>query len=288
MKKNEPTLKKQVSLSVSVSMFISLVLIVSFLLLGGYFIFGQERYMLDESESPKFKLAKQLFQKGQQLLLKEKYDNAIKPFKECLEIFPKYAHADYYLAQIYYKNGNFLQALEHIEKAKDNYDYLSKLGVNTHLEYLERLRTQRMELQEKIRDMETQLERIRARNPNPDVPNPEAEELKSQITTAEHSIRMIDDRLRSPVPDQTKMPADYYYHHGNILFKLKRFGDAFDQYLEAVKTDPCHANALTNLANLKFMARKYQDALSYLDKVEKCGSKVNPKFKEAILKAMGK
>jgi hypothetical protein len=34
------------------------------------------------------------------------------------------------------------------------------------------------------------------------------------------------------------------------------------------------------------MAREYKDALSYLDKVEKCGGKVNLKFKEAILKAM--
>ena len=284
MKKNEPTLKKQVSVSVSMS----LVLIVSFLLIGGHFIFGQQRYMLSESEAPKFKLAKQLFQKGQQLLLKEKYDKAVKPFKECLKIFPKFAHADYYLAQIFYKNADFLGALVHIEKAKENYDYLSKLGVNTHLEYLDRLRAQKMELQDSIREMETRLERIRARNPNPNVPNPEAEEIKSQITTAKHSIRMIDDRLRSPVPDPTKMPADYYYHHGNILFKLKRYSDAFDQYLEAVKTDPCHVNALTNLANLKFMARKYQEALSYLEKAEKCGGKVNPKFKEAILKAMGK
>jgi tetratricopeptide (TPR) repeat protein len=261
---------------------------VSFLLIGGHFIFGQQRYMLNESEAPKFKLAKQLFQKGQQLLLKEKYDKAVKPFKECLKIFPKYAHADYYLAQISYKNADFLGALAHIEKAKENYDYLSRLGVNTQLEYLDRLRYQQTELQERIRELEQNLSRHRARNPNPDAPDPYAEELKSQINSAQHSLRMIEDRLRSPVPDETKMPADYYYHHGNILFKLKRYGDAFDQYLEAVKTDPCHVNGLTNLANLKFMARKYQDALSYLEKVEKCGGKVNPKFKEAILKAMGK
>jgi tetratricopeptide (TPR) repeat protein len=279
IKKSNPKSTKQVTISVS------LVLIVLCLLMGGYFIFGQQRYMLNESEAPKFKLAKQLFQKGQQLLLKEKYNKAIKPFKECLEIFPKYAHADYYLAQIFYKNGNFLQALEHIEKAKENYDYLSKLGVNTQLEYLDNLRTQRMELQERIMDMKARLERLKGRG-NPMSNSPEIKELEAQIASAEHSIRMIDERLRKPIPDETKMPADYYYHHGNILFKLKRYGDAFNQYLEATKTDSCHINALTNLANLKFMARKYQDALSYLENAEKCGGKVNPKFKEAILKAM--
>jgi tetratricopeptide (TPR) repeat protein len=277
MKKSNPKVRKEVSISV--------VLIVSFLLMGGYFIFGQQRYMLNESEAPKFKLAKQLFQKGQQLLLKEKYNKAVKPFRECLKIFPKFAHADYYLAQISYRNGNFLQALEHIEKAKENYDYLSKLGVNTQLEYLASLRDQKMELRERIMDMKARLERLKGRG-NPMAYAAQIAELEAQINSAEHSIRMIDERLRKPIPDETKMPADYYYHHGNILFKLKRYGDAFNQYLESAKTDPCHINALTNLANLKFMARKYQDALSYLDKAKKCGGKVNPKFKEAILKAM--
>jgi len=279
IKKNNPKSKKQVTISVP------LVLIVFFLLMGGYFIFGQQRYMLNEGEAPKFKLAKQLFQKGQQLLLKEKYNKAIKPFKECLKIFPKFAHADYYLAQISYKNGDFLGALVHIETAKENYDYLSKLGVNTQLEYFDRLRSQKMELKERLTDMKARLDRLLARG-NPMAYAAQIAELRAQIASAEQSIRMIDDRLRKPIPDEAKMPADYYYHHGNILFKLKRYGDAFSQYLEAVKTDPCHINSLTNLANLKFMARKYQDALSYLEKAEKCGGKVNPKFKEAILAAM--
>jgi tetratricopeptide (TPR) repeat protein len=287
MKKNEPTLKKQVPLSVSGSVSILLVLMVSILLFAGHLVLGQQRYILNESEAPKFKLAKQLFQKGQQLLLKEKYDKAVKPFKECLKIFPKFAHADYYLAQIYYKFTDFIKALEHIERAKENYDYLSKLGVNTQLEYFDSLRSQKMELQERIRDMKARLDRLRGRG-NPMAYASQIAELEAQIASAEHSISMIDDRLRKPIPDEAKMPADYYYHHGNILFKLKRYGDAFSQYSEAVKTDPCHVNALTNLANLKFMARKYQDALSCLEKAEKCGGKVNPKFKEAIIKAMKK
>ena len=279
IKKNNPKSKKQVTVSVP------LVLIVFCLLTGGYLIFGQHRYVLNESEAPKFKLAKQLFQKGQQLLLKKKYNKAVKPFKGCLKIFPKFAHADYYLAQIFYKNENFLQALEHIEKAKENYDYLSKLGVNTQLEYLDRLRSQRMTLRERLTDMKARLERLKARG-NSMTYAPEIAELEAQVASAEHSLRQIDERLRKPIPDEAKMPGDYYYHHGNILFKLKRYGDAFSQYSEAVKTDPCHINALTNLANLKFMARKYQDALSYLEKAEKCGGKVNPKFKETIIKAM--
>jgi tetratricopeptide (TPR) repeat protein len=279
IKKSNPNVRKKVSIPV--------VLIGSFLLMGGYLLFAQQRYMLNESEAPKFKLAKQLFQKGQQLLLKEKYNKAVKPFKGCLKIFPKFAHADYYLAQISYKNENFLQALEHIEKAKENYDYLSKLGVNAQLEYLDRLRTQKMELQERLRDMKARLDRLRGRG-NPMAYASQIAELEAQIASAEHTLHQIDERLRKPIPDEAKMPADYYYHHGNILFKLKRYGDAFSQYSEAVKTDPCHINSLSNLANLKFMARKYQDALSCLEKAEKCGGKVNPKFKEALIKAMKK
>jgi tetratricopeptide (TPR) repeat protein len=114
------------------------------------------------------------------------------------------------------------------------------------------------------------------------------QELKNKIERARIDIERIDSKLKEPIPSVSEMPADYHYLYGNILFKFKRFADSFNSYLEAVRVNPCHVNALNNLANLKFMARKYKDALAYLEKAEQCGGKVNLKFREAILKAMGK
>ena len=43
-----------------------------------------------------------------------------------------------------------------------------------------------------------------------------------------------------------------------------------------------------NLANLYYMAKQYQKARDHLSKAEENGAEVNPKFKQAILKALEK
>jgi tetratricopeptide (TPR) repeat protein len=69
---------------------------------------------------------------------------------------------------------------------------------------------------------------------------------------------------------------------------LKKYSEALNRYLETVKTDPTHGSAYNNLANLYYMARKYQQALFYLQKAESCGAKINPRFKQTLYKAMRK
>jgi len=79
-----------------------------------------------------------------------------------------------------------------------------------------------------------------------------------------------------------------YYIHGNILFKLQKFEQARDQYLEAIKTDPRHPGAYNNLINMCYMAKSYEAALKFLNQAEANGVQLNPKLKEAVLKAAGK
>ena len=280
MKKDNSKLKKQVSQSV--------VLIVFFLLIGGHFLSGQKRFMLNQRDALKFKMAKQHLQKGQALLNKEKYKKAEKALRRCIEVFPKFSHAYYYLSQIFYKKANYQQALEHIEKARKNYKFIADYWVNSQLEHKELLKEEKRKLKELIMDLEKQLSDLDFRIMSAEAKQTQRQMLQHRIDTSKNTIIKIDDRLREPIPSVSEMPAEYHYLYGNILFKFKRFGDSFNQYLEAIRVNPCYVDALNNLANLKFMARKYKDALSYLEKAEKCGGKVNPKFKEAILKAMGK
>lgn len=264
-----------------------LVLIVFILvfLFSTHFGFGQKRFMLDQNEAHKFKLAKQLYQKGQQLFLKGKYVKAEKAFRECLEKFPNYSEADYYMSQICYKKNDFLLALQHINNAKKNYKFMSDLGVSTQLEYMDSLRKQKQELEEDLRNMKQQLSSGHFKG---GAFSSTPTELQGKIASAEKSLLQINERLKNPIPTTAEMPADYYYIHGNIFFKLKKYKESLDQYLQTVKVNPNHGNAYNNLANLNYMARRYQRALYYLEKAESCGTKVNPKFREAIYKAMGK
>jgi tetratricopeptide (TPR) repeat protein len=90
------------------------------------------------------------------------------------------------------------------------------------------------------------------------------------------------------VQKEEEIPADYFYLHGNIFFKIKRYKEAHEQYQEAIKINPKHGNAYNNLANLYYIAKQYQKALDCLNLAEAHGAKINPEFKKAILKAIEK
>ncbi len=276
---------KKNSLAVTRQLRLFLIVFIFAFLFGTHFSFSQKRFMLDQNEAQKFKLAKQLYQKGQQLFLKGKFKKAEEALNDCLEKFPKYSDADYYMSQICYKKEDFQLALQHIEKAKENYKFMADLGVSTQLEYLDSLRKQKQDLEENLRNMKQQLA---DGNFKGGAFSSTRTELQGKIASAEKSLIQIEERVRNPIPTEAQMSADYYYVHGNILFKLKKYKESLDQYLQAVRVNPNHGNAYNNIANLNFMARQYQKALYYLEKAESCGIKVNPKFREAIYKAMGK
>ncbi len=272
-----PSLRKQLPVVLGI--------LVLFLFSTGDFLHGQKRFMLNESDAGKFKMAKRLYNKGEQLFIKGKFKKAEGVFKECLEKFPHYANADYYLARVYYQRDDLAPALAHIKKAHENYKYIAELGVNTQLEYLEKLRLQKQQIEEDIRNVQQIISRGGGGSSGV---NRQQSQSEKTLASLEKTRQTLNDRLRAPVPDSKQIPAPFHYVYGNVLFKLKKYSEALEQYLEAVKTDPNHGNSYNNLANLYYMARKYQKALFYLQKAQSCGVKINPRFKQALYKAMRK
>lgn len=251
------------------------------------FLSAQQRYTMEEGETSKFKLARQLYERGKQLLAGESYDRAEKSFKDCLEIFPKFSYAGYYLAQLYYEKKAYVDALSLVEKAMDDYEFISNYWVRYQLQYLEILRQQKMDLEEKIRDIKDIIVAKNFKGRTPEEQLAEQKDLEAQQSRAELDLREVDERIKNTIPTAPEMAANFYFLHGNILFKLKKYNDAYAQYLEAVRVNPSFGNAYNNLANLNFMGRRYKKALFYLEKAEKCGAFVNPKFKKDILMALG-
>jgi tetratricopeptide (TPR) repeat protein len=260
-------------------MTMSLLLMIN-LLLGGL-VFSQKRFMLNENEKEKFKMATRLFYKGEQLFTKGHYKKAKEAFNDCLEKFPQYANADYYLGRIYYDEGDYLKALEYIERAKKNFEILADLEVSTQLEYMDKLRQEKLAAEEELRSLRQQLAIVLSRKIAG-----QSGELENQINQVQKTISDIDLRMKEPIPKVSDPPADFFYIHGNILFKIKRYKDSLDQYLEAVRINPQHGNAFINIANLNFMAKRYEKALFYLEKAESCGANINPDFRKAIYKSM--
>lgn len=228
---------------------------------------GQKDIYFNEKEYAKqFKLSNGYFLAGKKLFKKGNIEKAEKKMVKCLSIFQKHDQAHFYLSIILYNRGEYLKAAEHIREAENNFDLKNIIHENLHIDYLENLRTQRDDV---IRLKQTV----------------ESQEMRDKL---EARIRLINFKLSNSKYKKEKMPAGYPYYHGNILLKLKRYREAHDKYLEALKINPNHGKACNNLATLYFMVKKYREALDYLEKAEKNGAKINPEFKKTILQALNK
>jgi len=234
----------------------------------------------------KFKASNGKLEEGKNLFAKGNYDKARKKFLECLDIFPKNADAQFFMAKIYLKENDLENARQSIESAKANFSELGKLYSFTHQEMLNDLREQKSEVEESIRKEEEVLSslgsRTRSESTELDVQN-----MTGAMMANKNLIAKIDAQLQNPIPMIMETPVEYFYIHGNILFKQKDFQGAAIQYLETVKRNPRHEFAYNNLASIFFMAKQYEKAREFLLQAEANGVAVNPKFKQAIEEKLG-
>lgn len=255
--------------------------IISILFFGNVLSFGQEDYTRQEKKLfQNFLAANKIFKKGQSYFLEGKLKKSEKELQKCLKKMPEHADASFFLSQIYYRRGDYEKSLEQILKAKENYKFLAKMKIN-----FEQLRI--LKLQERKKDLEERLSTLKEYLAKA-LTVEQRSKIQSAMANAENEMSTIDNRLNRPLPSPEQIPAGYYYFHGNIFFRLKRFQEAHDQYQEAIKINPKNGDAYNNLANLYYMVRQYQKALEYLNLAEENGAQVNPEFKKAILKALKK
>jgi len=252
-----------------------------FIFLISLIISGQEDYTREEKRLfQRYKIANSLFLKGRKHFLKDNYKKAEKELRKCVEKMPEHADAYFFLSQVSYKKGNLEESLEHIEKAKENYAFIAKMKTNMEQLYILELQKQKMDKEEKLMLLKENLPKVQS--------VPERSKIKAGIGSIEADISSINSRINRPLSSSEEVPAGYFYFHGNILFKLKKYQEAHTQYKEAIKIDPQHGDSYNNLASIYYIARQYKKALDYLDQAEANGAKINPEFKKAVLKALGK
>ncbi len=256
-------------------------LFILILFLGTPSLFGQKDYTREERQLfQRYKIANSFYEKGKKNFLKEDYRKAEKELKKCLKKMPEHSGACFFLSQISYKWGNLERSLEEIENAKKNYAYIGKVKSNIEQLYILELQELKMQKQEKLRQLRESLSRAQTAS--------DRSQVEGGIGTVEADIGTISSQLSRPFPSPEQMPADYFYFHGNILFKLKGYEEADTQYQEAIRINPQHGDAYNNLASLYYLDKQYQKALDYLEQAEANGAKINPEFKKAVLKAIEK
>jgi tetratricopeptide (TPR) repeat protein len=246
----------------------------------------REFHMVEKKLVEKYKLAQKYYLNGKKNFIKDDLKKAEEELDKCLQVMPEHADAYYLLAQIEYKKGSFEKALDDIQKAIANHEYIAQFYTFTHQERLETLREQKRKAEEQILALQDELNKL-AGMTGSDAEMQRAR-IRSEIQTKQSGIAQIDSQMHEPVPDVLQIPADYYYMHGNIFFRMKQFQNAYEQWIKTIEIDPKHGNAYNNLANLYFMSKQYEQALKYLELAESSGAEVNPEFKKALLKAVDK
>lgn len=257
------------------------VFLTAVLLLTAGLSFAQKGFYMEEKKLyEKYKMSVKYFEQGKNLYNKEKYKKAEKKFKECLEVFPQHAQANFYLAHLLYQASNLESALHHIEEAKKNFEFINKMYIFGYEDYTSQLRAQRDEIRDRIQKYKDQQQRTTQEG--------ERQKIEATISQLQNELGTVNSRLAEPLPEEKKAPAEYFYLHGNIFFKLKKYQEAHDQYVETIKHDPQHEKAYNNLINIYFMAKQYKKAMELGEQAESTGVNINPKLMEAIRKALRK
>jgi tetratricopeptide (TPR) repeat protein len=251
--------------------------------------FGQEDLAREETELfKKYQSLNKNYEKGKMYFAREDYKKAKKEFEKILEKLPEHADAHFFLSQVLYKEGNLDGALNHMEKAKANYEYSAKMKIKMAQVSKQKLEEKKQAFEDTIANLEERIVNLPQTSEAGEEGEDRKKRLQTKIDEIKVQIKNVETQLNMPISSEEEIPADYCYINGNIYFKMKKFQEAHDQYQEAITIDPSHGDSYNNLAALYFQVKQYQKALNYLNQAEENGAKVNPEFKKVVLKALEK
>jgi len=251
--------------------------LILFLFIFVYSILALEPLLGDDSDFIKeYRSAEKYLKKGIDSFREGNLRKAEKQLLECLEKFPQHAEAHFFLSQIFYQKGDLANALIRIEKAENDSEAMAEIIKSAERDAESQKRAKRMELDRQMGDLRTQWELQDSRCV-----------LTAAINATRSEINALEGQEVISVAPTSTIPANYYYLHGNILFRLKDYANARKQYLAAIQTNPRHGEAYNNLANLYYMSGRYEDALDYLNQSISSGAKVNENLAAAIFTALG-
>lgn len=91
---------------------------------------GQEPDNPAEQFQEKYQQGRVMFLKGKELLRQRRLDEAITEFRHCITVFPRYADAHYYLAQIGYQQQDYTAAIQAIQTAEIHFAFLKKMEIS--------------------------------------------------------------------------------------------------------------------------------------------------------------
>jgi tetratricopeptide (TPR) repeat protein len=210
------------------------------------------------------------YQKGQDAMASERFEQAIEEFKAAIQLDPLLTLAHYRLGQAHMALRDFARAEQDFLGCRDAYEKIASLQF-TNTEELERRRSQEIE------QLQNQLSLIQSgqlKTSNPSVPL----QLQQRIDDLQRN-------RRKGGTDTVSVPPEVYVSLGSAYFRQGKLPEAEKQWKAAADANPKLGEAHNNLAALYLMTSQLDDAEKEVKLAEKAGYPVHPRLKDDIKKA---
>jgi tetratricopeptide (TPR) repeat protein len=241
---------------------------------------AQQKDEKDRQIKQEFQATRSDLEKGKKDFNKKEFDKAEQTLLKVLSVMPENAEASFYLAQVYYEKGDVEKGLAAIVEAEKNFPMIQK--------FLSRPQTgpisEPVTSGEKQALLQDELMALEYQKGEPVVG------AAGGTLTPIDKPRESQPGVQGTISKVDSPPPEYSYVHGNLLFLEKKYQESFAQYKKALAADRQRGSAVSKIAiaNIYYMAGKYDKALEYIKKAEARGVKIDPEFKKAVLQALGK
>jgi len=219
--------------------------------------------------------AERRFVRGQELFSSGDLDKAAREFEACLKILPEHIYASYYLANIRYIQQDLSRSREAIENAERHLDFMAAVSA--------------LAREKKLAEFDEAKRLLEAEN-EVNFSCRESRQLEQMVLDVETEEAKAGERMRREQESRQKQAAHYAYFHGNVLFRLGKYDEAFQSYNRAIRIDPRNGDAYNNAASILFLAGRHREAEDYIHKAAAAGveDRINLKLKKLITEGLGK
>ena len=216
----------------------------------------------------------QHYRLGWEAFLAEHWDEAVKEFKQVIELDTKHKLAYYGLGRSYMGLKQFVDAAAAYEECRSLYaaDASEKFKSAQEADAIR---------QADLDQIRIAISALTTRSPNPAAPTTTSNQLR-QLRDQEQRIQNKRDAINNNLSIVSEVPSFVWLALGSAYLRSNRFPDAEKAYKATIDLDPKSGEAWNNLAALYLLMDRIGEADKAVTSAEKVGYAVNPGLKADI------
>jgi tetratricopeptide (TPR) repeat protein len=209
------------------------------------------------------------YRNGFELLRVEAWEDAVKSFRQAVDIDPTFEMAWYGLGRAYMPQKKYVDAAEAFAKSRDLFREQGGRQFANAQEAQRYRRDRILELDDVIRSYQAGPQNMRVA------------EILRQLNDRRRHLQEAIQRGDNITIENT-IPAYVSLSLGSAFFRLGKIDDAEREYKAAISADPKSGESHNNLAVVYMETGRFDEAEKSLKAAEKAGFKVHPQLKEDI------